>query len=69
MVANKVVNYKTQMFKDLLDPNYPNDLRVKDPSDPSLTTEQSDYLKFWLEDLNANRYPGETETDLRIAGK
>ena len=69
MVANKLVNYKTQMFKDLLDPNYPNDLRVKDPSDPSLTNEQRDYLKFWLEDLNANRYPGETETDLRIAGK
>ena len=64
LLTNNIVNAKTILFKDLFDTNYPGDLMLKKPSDPTLTPEQKEYLIKWLEDMNSYRYPGKTEHEI-----
>lgn len=72
LTTNNIVNNYTGVFTDLLDKSEDGQKRflTKDPyRDNSLTSQQKDFLIYWLNDLNRYRYPGQTVDELEDRSK
>lgn len=70
--ANRVTNLYTAAYENLLDKSDygKKTFTVKDPwKDTSLNDSERAYLKWWLEDLNKMRYPGEDIEELKATGQ
>lgn len=61
LVSNSIVNMHEVSFKNLFDRSDEKNLRLKDyRTDNSLNSTEKAYLKWYLEDLNKYRFPGQT---------
>lgn len=72
VASNRYINLSEYDYKNLFDTseNGKKYFLLKDPkTDKSLTSAQKEFLEFYLKDINALRFPGQTEEDLRKKGQ
>ena len=70
--ANRFTNLSEMEYKNLFDTseNGKKYFLLKDPkTDTTLNDDQRKFLEFYLKDINALRFPGQTEEELRQSGQ
>ena len=64
-VASRTIGNETSIFKNMFDTSYKDDIVLKNVNDSSLSSEEREFLEYFLETVNKNRYPGKSDLELK----
>lgn len=65
-LQERTIGNQASLYKNMFRYTEEGDILFKDPNDPTsgLTTEESEFLKYTLREINSRRFHGRTETEL-----